>query len=123
MNSTCMDKVNHKVSVKCLYTQELDKLSENYYGSTKRTRALHVKISNKPNVAKEVDGYIKELVDSSNYIPIDVDKARKKFKLHFVGYNFIFSATSSSTKVMMTKDSSRHSESGLSLKNFTKPAL
>ena len=60
MNNTLMDKVNHKVSVKCLYTQEQDKLGENYYGSTKRIHALHVKISDKPDVAKDIDGYIKE---------------------------------------------------------------
>ena len=90
--------------------------------TTKRIHALHVKISDKPDVTKEIDGYIKEQVDNGNYIPINVYEARKKFQLHFVGYNFIVSATSSSTKVRMTTDSSMRSESGLSLNDVTKPA-
>ena len=64
------------MSVKCLYTQELDKLGENFYGSTKRIRTLHVKISDKPEIAKEIDDYMKEQVDNGNYIPIDVNEAR-----------------------------------------------
>ena len=106
MNNTFVDKVNHKVSVKCLHTQELDKLGENFYGATKRVQALHVKISDKPEISKEIDDYMKEQEDNGNYIPIDVDESRKKFQLHFVGYNFVVSATSSSTKVRMTTDSS-----------------
>ena len=122
MNNTFVDMDNHKVSVKCLYTQELDKLGENFYGSTKRIHALHVKISDKPEIAKEIDGYIKEQMDNGDYIPINVDEARKKFQLHFVNYNSVVSATSSSTKVRMTTDSSMRSEPGLSLNDVTKPA-
>ena len=115
-----MDKLNHKVSD--LYTKNLDKLGENFYGSTKRIHALHVKISDKPNIANEMDKYIREQVDNGNYILIDVDKSRKKYQLHFVGYNFIISATSSSIKVRITTDSSMCSESGLSLNDVTKPS-
>ena len=53
---------------------------------------------------------------------MDVDEDRKKFQLHFVGYIFVVSGTSSSTKVRMTTDSSMRSESGLSLNDVTKPA-
>ena len=35
--------------------------------------------------------------------------------MHFVVYNFVVSATSSSTKVRMTTDSSMKTETGLSL--------
>ena len=42
--------------------------------------------------------------------------------MHFVGYNFVVSATSSSTKVRMTTDSSKHTETGLSLNEVTQPA-
>ena len=122
MNNTFVDKVNHKVSVKCLYTPDLEKLGENFYGAVKRVESLHGKIWDKPEISKEIDDYMKEQVDCGNYIPVDVNEARKKFQLHFVGYNFVVSATSSSTKVRMTTDSSMRSESGLSLNDVTKPA-
>ena len=79
-------------------------------------------MSNKPNIANEMDEYIREQVDNGNYILIDINEVRKKYQLHFVGYNFIVSATSSSTKVRMTTDSSMRSKSGLSLNDVTKPA-
>ena len=43
MNNTFVDKVNYKVSFQCLYTEDLSKLGKNYYGSTKRFQALHIK--------------------------------------------------------------------------------
>ena len=51
-------------------------------------------MSNKPNIANEMDEYIREQVDNGNYILIDINEVRKKYQLHFVGYNFIVSATS-----------------------------
>ena len=107
MNNTFADKLNYKMSVQCLYTKNLKK---------------HVKISDNPNIAHEMDDYIREQVDNGNYIPINIYESRKKYQLHFVGYNFIVSATSSSTKVRMTTDSYMLSESGLSLNDITKPA-
>ena len=53
---------------------------------------------------------------------IDIDESRKTNQLHFVGYKFVVSATSSSTKVRMTMDSSMHTETGLSLNDVTHPA-
>ena len=54
---------------------------------------------------------------------IDIDEARNNnHQLHFVGYNFIVSATSSFTKVRMTTDSFMHTETGLSLNEVTQPA-
>ena len=122
MNSTFVDKDNHKVSVQCLYTENLNKLGENHYGATKRIHTLHVKISDKPQIATEMDSYIQGEVDNGNYIPIKPNKSCKKFQLHFVRYNFIVSATSSSTKVRMTTDSSMCSKSCLRLLLETFPA-
>ena len=53
---------------------------------------------------------------------IDLEGARKDNQLHFVGYNFVVSATSSSTKVRMTTDSSMKTETGLCLNEVTQPA-
>ena len=70
-----------------------------------------------------MDQYIYEQVENGNYEEINPSEAfLNDHQLHFVGYNFVVSCTSSSTKVRMTTDSSMHTESGLSLKMVTKPA-
>ena len=89
-------------------------------------------MSNKPNIANEMDDYIREQVNSGNYIPINSHESKKKYQLHlfvkkevptpFVCYTFIVSTTSSSTKVRMTTGSSMCSETGLCLNDVTKPA-
>ena len=69
--------------------------------------------------------YWKMLVFSKiiTIIPNDIDKAGKdNHQLHFVGYNFVVSDTSSSTKVRMTTDSFMCTESGLSLNQVIQPA-
>ena len=81
-------------------------MGENYYGATKRIMTLHNKIHDKPEISLEIDKYMQEQRDSGNYIKIDIDESRKTNQLHFVGYNFVVSATSSSTKMRMTTDSS-----------------
>ena len=66
---------------------------------------------------------ISEQVDNGNYVEFNPSEARRnKYQLHFVGYNYVVSANSSSTKVRMTTDSSMKTESGLSLNGVTKPA-
>ena len=106
MKNTTMDTLNHQVSVQYIYKENLVDLGENYNGATKRIHALHNKISDKPEIASEIDKYIQEQVDNGNYVKIDIGEARKGNQLHFVGYNFVVFATSSSTKVRMTTDSS-----------------
>ena len=70
-----------------------------------------------------MDLYIKEQVDNDNYIPFDLKEAcQEKHQLHIVGYNFLDSSTSMSTKVKMTTDSSMKTDRGLSLNKVTKPA-
>ena len=67
-----------------------------------------------------MDRYILEQVNNSNYLKIKVKKARKNnHQLHFVEYNFVVSATSSSTKVRMTTDSSTCTESSPNLNEVT----
>ena len=67
--------------------------------------------------------YILEQVNNSIFGEIDVNEARKNnHQLHFVGYIFVVSGTSSSTKVRMTTDSSMRTESGLSLNKVAQPA-
>ena len=62
---------------------------------------------NKSEITTEMDLYFKEQVDSRNYVKINLNEARQdNHVLHFVGYNFIVSTTSSSTTVRMTTDSS-----------------
>ena len=112
-----------KVSVKYLYDKEkLLKLGENFYRATKRASVLHNKIFPKPDIASGMDQYIYEQVDKGNYVEINPSEACLNHQLHFVGYNFVVSSTSFSSKVRMTTDSSTHTESGLSLKGVTKPA-
>ena len=65
---------------------------------------------------------MQEQIDNGNYVEIAIKDARKDNQLHFVGYNFVVSATSSSTKVRMTTDSSMKTETGLSLNDVTQPA-
>ena len=118
-----MDTINNKVSVKYLYDKEnLGKLGENFYRATKRVSALHTKIFPKLDVASEMDQYILEQVENGNYVEFNPSEARlDNHQLHFVGYNYVVSATSSSTKVRMTTDSFMGPESGLSLNGVTKP--
>ena len=66
---------------------------------------LHNKIVSQPEVASGMDQHISEQVENKNYIKVNRDEACcANFQLHFVGYNFVVSATSSSTKVRMTTD-------------------
>ena len=65
---------------------------------------------------------MQEQIHNGNYVKINVEESRKNNQLHFVGYNFMVSSTSSCTKVRMTTDSSMHTESGLSLNEVTQPA-
>ena len=78
MNNTFVNKLNHKMSILCLHTKDLDLVGENHYGATKRIHALHIKISHKPNIANSMDEYIKEQVDNENFIPININASRKK---------------------------------------------
>ena len=89
----------------------------------KKTSALHIKIYPKSDVASGMDQYIHELVENNNYVEINPSEARlNNHQLHFVGYNYVVSSTSSSTKVRMTTSCSMRTESGLSLNMVTKPA-
>ena len=65
---------------------------------------------------------MQEQIDNGNYVKISIKESRKNNQLHFVGYNFVVSSTSSSTKVRKTTDSSMRTESGLSLNKVTQPA-
>ena len=70
-----------------------------------------------------MDQFILGEVENGNYVEVDPAKARDDgHQLNFVGYNYVVSPTSTSTKVRMTTDSSMHTESGLSLNGVTKPA-
>ena len=122
MKNTNVDTLNHKVSIQYIYKENLVDLGKNFYGATKNIHALHNKISDKPEIVSEIDKYIQEQVDNGNYVEINIEDARKENQLHFVGYNFVVSATSSSTKVRMTTDSSMQTETGLSLNEVTQPA-
>ena len=124
MENIVVDKDNNKVLVNYLYTEKLANLGENFFGATRRIQTLHNKIYPKPEVATEMDKYIQEQVYNKNYIEVDPYMARQEgHQVHFVGYNFVVSSTSSSTKVRMTTDSSMRTETGLSLNKVTKPAL
>ena len=70
-----------------------------------------------------MDQYIHEQVENSNYVEINPSEARlNNYQIHFVGYNYVVSSTSSSTKVRMTTNSSMRTEYRLSLNRVTKPA-
>ena len=70
-----------------------------------------------------MDQYILGEVENGNYVEINPSEARiNGHQLHFMGYNYVVSSTSTSTKVRITTDSSMHTESGLSLNGVTKPA-
>jgi len=123
MANTSVNTHTNKTSVNCLYKENLHELGENYFGAIKRISTLHNKISKLPEVAKEFDKYIQEQIDNGNYEEIkDLEEERKSHQLHFVGYNFVVSNTSTSTKVRMTTDSSMRTETGLSLNDATQPA-
>ena len=67
-----------------------------------------------------MDLYIKEQVDNRNYIQIDLTEAcQENHQLHFMGFNFVVSSTSMSTKVRITADSSMKMEKGLNLSSVT----
>ena len=117
-----MDPLNHQVSVQYIYKENLVDLGENYYGATKRICTLHNKLSDKPEISSAIDKYVQEQIDNGTYVEIAIEDARKDNQLHFVGYNFVVSATSSSTKVRMTTDSSMKTETGLSLNDVTQSA-
>ena len=61
LENTSVDALNHQVSVKYLYN-----LGENFYGATRRIKTLHNKISDKPEIAAEIDKYIQEQIDNGN---------------------------------------------------------
>ena len=111
MKNTTTDSSNHMVSVQYIYKENLVDLGK------KRILTLHNKISDKPEIASEIDKYNQEQFDNGNYVKIDIEEA-----LHFMDYNFVVSATSSSTKVRMTTDSSMKTKTGLSLNEVTQPA-
>ena len=117
-----MDTLNQQVSVKYPYKENLVNLGENYYGATKKIMTLQNKIYDKPEISGEIDKYMLEQIDNGNYVKINVEESRKTNQLHFVGYNFVVSVTSSLTKVRMTTDSSMRTDTGLSLNEVTKPA-
>ena len=118
--NTTVDKINNKVSATYLYKEEkLAQLSENLYGATKRISTLHPKIYSKQEITAGVDQFIFDEVENGNYVEINLSKA---YQLLFLGYNYVVSSTSTSTKVRMTTDSSMRTESGLSLNGVTKPA-
>ena len=121
MNNTTVDPIKNKSCFEYLYKPNLLNLEENYYGATKRIPALHIRISNKPEIMAEMDKYIQQQIDNGNYMEINPEDHRKEHQLHFVAYNFVVSSTSSSTKVRMTTDSSMRTESGLSLNDVTQP--
>ena len=75
----------HRLSVQYLYKENLVNLGEIYYGATKRIFALHNKISDKPDISWEIDGYVQEQINNKNYVKINVEEARKDNQLHFVG--------------------------------------
>ena len=122
MDNTFVDLTKNKVCVKYLYKPNLANLGENYLRATKRIHALHNKIHNGPEITSEMDKYIQQQVDNSNYVEINPDEHRDHHQLHFVAYNFVVSNTSTFTKVRMTTDSSMRTESGLSLNDVTQPA-
>ena len=123
MENTVVDKDLNKVLVNYLYTEKLNNLGEHFFGTTQRIQTLH-KIYPKPEVATKMDKYIQEQVNNGNYIEIDTYVARQEgHQLHFVGYNFVVSSTSSSTKVRMTTDSSMRTVTGLSLNEVTNQPL
>ena len=121
MENTVLDPINNQVSVKYLYKENLKELGENYHGAIKRTKTLHAKMLDKPKIATEIDKYIQEQINNGNYEMINIEEARKKHQLHFVGYNFVVSSTSSSFKVRMITDSSMRTETGLSLNEVMHP--
>ena len=55
MENTSVDSLNHQVSVKYLYKENLVNLGENYFGATKRIATLHNKIHDKPEISTEID--------------------------------------------------------------------
>ena len=55
MENTSVDSLNHQVSVKYLYKENLANLGENYYDATKRIMTLHNKIHDKPEISSEID--------------------------------------------------------------------
>ena len=74
-------------------------------------------------IVAEIDNYMLEQKINGNYIEVDIHAARREgHQLHFVGYNFVVSSTSLSTKVRMTTDSSMRTQTGLSLNEVTQPA-
>ena len=124
MENTVVNKDNNEVLVNYLCTETLANLGENFFGTTRRIQTLHNKIYPKPEVATEMDKYIHKQVYNGNYKEVDPNIARQEgHQIHFVGYNFVISYTSSSTKVRMMTDSSMHTETGLSLNEVTNPPL
>ena len=73
MENTTVDTINNQVSVKYLYKENLKELGENYYGAIKRTKTLHNKMLDKPDIATEIDKYIQEQINNGNYEKIDVE--------------------------------------------------
>ena len=72
MNNTTMDKLNHQVSFKYLYNNNLSKLGEHHYGATKRILTLHKKIDDRSEIAADINKFILEQVTNRNYVEIDI---------------------------------------------------
>ena len=123
MQNMLVNKVDNKVLVHFLYNKKLMDFGENFFGSTRRAQTFHDKIYPKPEVALEMDKYIKEQVDNTNYIQTNPYVERQEgHQLHFVCYNFVVLSTSSSIKVQMKTDNSMCTKTCLSLNEVTKPA-
>ena len=76
INNTTVNKVNHQVSVKYFYYNNLSKLGENHYGATKRIMTLHNKKADKPEIASDINKYILEQLTNGNYVEFDIQEAR-----------------------------------------------
>ena len=76
MDNTVIDPIKNKVQVNCLYKPNLPNLGENYFCATKRIYALHVRISDKPEIEAEMDKYINQQINNGNYIKINPDDHR-----------------------------------------------
>ena len=68
MNNTTVDPIKNQSCIEYLYKPNLPNLGENYYSTTKRIHALHIRISNKPKITAEMNKYIQQQTDNRNYM-------------------------------------------------------
>ena len=83
MDNTKVDILNHQVSVQYLYKENLINLGENYYGTTKRILTLHNKLSDKPEIASEINKYMQEQINNENYVE---DRHRRRQERQSVAF-------------------------------------